>query len=92
MDCRVITVKYNGVVRKTHNKVIIDHKWDIIKNNTKIPMRLFKSIVRYTFESLLFVFNGTTYLQLYESAMGNPASPVLALAHLVIEWMFNIKY
>lgn len=66
---------------------IIDEEWDDIICHTKIPKHVFKKIIQFIFESSFFVFNGITYLQLDGSAMGNPASPVLA--NLVVEYVFK---
>lgn len=66
---------------------IIDEEWNNILHYTKMPKYMFRSIVKFLFESSYFVFNGKTYLQLDGSAMGNPASPVLA--NLVIEYVFK---
>lgn len=57
---------------------IITKKWGFISAYTELSRTSFCELVGFLFSSSYFVFNDTFYQQLDGSAMGNPASPVLA--------------
>ena len=57
---------------------IIKKKWRFISAYTSLSQDLFCKLINFLFDSSYFSFNGRVYQQLDGSAMGNPASPVLA--------------
>ncbi|XP_044755871.1 uncharacterized protein LOC123314576 [Coccinella septempunctata] len=57
---------------------IIKKNWSVISAYTEIPFRLFNNIIVHIFETSYFTFDGIIYKQLDGTAMGNPASPILA--------------
>lgn len=57
---------------------IIKKNWRDWSRLVKIPLELVIELVKYCFNCSYFSFNGALYKQLDESAMGNPASPILA--------------
>lgn len=52
--------------------------WSIISAYTEIPYGLFQKIIVHIFEISYFTFDVILYKQLEGTAMGNPASPILA--------------
>ena len=57
---------------------VIKKNWGSIKAYTSLSREMLCEIVEFLFESSYFAFEGKFYQQLDGSAMGNPASPVLA--------------
>lgn len=57
---------------------IIKKRWNFISAYTNISKKLLFDIVSFIFDSSYFTFDNETYAQLDGSAMGNPASPILA--------------
>lgn len=66
---------------------IIEESYKYISNYTDISKSTLIQLIRYCFETSYFSYNNTIYLQKDGSAMGNPASPVLA--NLVMNHLFN---
>lgn len=56
----------------------IIYHWDAISPHTQINLDLFLEIVDFCMDASYFVFRNQHYLQVEGTAMGNPASPVLA--------------
>lgn len=57
---------------------IIKKNWQFISAYTSIPRDLLCNMIEFLFTSSYFSFNDQIYQQLDGSAMGNPASPILA--------------
>lgn len=65
----------------------IDNNWHLIDKHTNIDKTNFKLIIDFIFENSYFIYNEKCYKQIFGTAMGNPASPILA--NLVMNDILN---
>jgi len=56
----------------------IERRWELIRNNTNIPLDEFLKAIRLILGSTFFRFNGQVYKQTFGSPMGSPLSPLIA--------------
>lgn len=74
---------------------IITSNFKFISNYTEIPKKNIIDLVSYCFDTSYFSYGGNVYLQKDGSAMGNPASPILAnlvMNHLVTEVLKELPF
>lgn len=57
---------------------IIKERWPIISTYTTVSLEIFIEMVNLSFETSYFCFDNTFYKQTDGTAMGSPASPILA--------------
>lgn len=66
---------------------IIDLHWTEISLHTKINKEDFVTLMKFTFSSSYFVYEGTYYKQTFGTPMGAPISPILAT--LVMDYVVS---
>ncbi|XP_044754492.1 uncharacterized protein LOC123313605 [Coccinella septempunctata] len=57
---------------------LVDEHWEDLKSHTQIPITTVKNIIQFIFVNSYCTYDGLFYSQIRGSAMGNPASPILA--------------
>lgn len=57
---------------------LLHENWPVFKNFIDIPLDIIVTIVNFVFKNSYFQYNRKFYAQVRGSAMGNPASPILA--------------
>ena len=57
---------------------VLHHRWDEIKEHTKIDRNEFLQAVKFVLDSNVSLFNGVYYKQVFGTAMGSPISHVIA--------------
>lgn len=81
VDHRLVSLDVISLFTNIPQELVIDiirknwSEWDKIIG---VPLEMLIELVRYCFRCSYFVFSGNIYEQLDGSAMGNPASPILA--------------
>ncbi|XP_075150330.1 uncharacterized protein LOC142224445 [Haematobia irritans] len=69
---------------------MIEKKWDLIKNHTKIPRGIFKELALFCIkDSRYFKYEDKTYEQLKGMPMGSPASPIIA--DIIMEELLDVS-
>ncbi|XP_075160288.1 uncharacterized protein LOC142233293 [Haematobia irritans] len=69
---------------------MIEKKWDLIKNHTKIPRDIFKELALFCIkDSRYFKYEDKTYEQLKGMPMGSPASPIIA--DIIMEELLDVS-
>ncbi|XP_075157735.1 uncharacterized protein LOC142231002 [Haematobia irritans] len=69
---------------------MIEKKWDLIKNYTKIPRDIFKELALFCIkDSRYFKYEDKTYEQLKGMPMGSPASPIIA--DIIMEELLDVS-
>lgn len=101
-DCTLISldvVNLFGNLGKSTVVEVMNIKWDIIKEHTKINKKLFLEMVQFILENNYFVFQERYYSQTFGCAMGSKLSPILAqyvMDHLVKSCLeklpFNVPF
>ena len=52
--------------------------WNVIKENTSIPLNEFITATKFVLSSTYFIFNDVIYKQTFGTPMGSPLSPIIA--------------
>ncbi|XP_076671980.1 uncharacterized protein LOC143370931 [Andrena cerasifolii] len=68
---------------------VLRHRWDEIKEHSRIDRDDFLRAVKFVLESNIFLFKGVYYKQVFGTAMGSPISPVIA--NIVMERLETIS-